>query len=334
MTEGNIESIMVSHGRNVTGSALEIAINRIMFDYDNNWESSFNNETTPLWTIPIEDMNVDVFVDDENHTDVADRFLRVRSELQLENRSIQSIAFLQVGRFNPPELEGALTVYSSNANIVINGSPLKIEGRDTDYRTGDVIEDAAHKPAITAPIENSDGWTSRGDGWITINGEDETVFEGEPDQFSYNPDMDGSEVNALVDELMKPGVGTIYEGDRILGNLDNPQITIFDRNQTIAGGSSGAGILIIPPGVSINMNGGLDFYGLIISSGTFNFAGDVNIYGGMIMTDEALFEFDPEAPDSRISGNPTLYYSSEILELITNRLSGINSSTVVDRILY
>jgi len=333
MTEGNIETYMVNQGRNATGSGLDMAINRIVYNYDNNWESSFNSNNA-LWTFPIDEMNVEVFVDDENHPDVGPRFLRIRSEFQLENRRIQSIAFLERGSLNLPELDGALTVYSKNSNIRINGSPLKIVGQDTDYRTGQIIEDASHKPAISAPIENPEDWTSNS-GWITINGQDRTVFTGEPDQFSYNPDLDGTEVRDLIDELMKPGVGTIYDGAGTMGTLENPQITVFDGSiKNLANNAQGAGILVIPPGVEIKMPGGLDFYGLIISAGQFDFGGNVNVYGGMMMSDEALFEFDADAPESVIFGTPTLYYSSEILEMIENRLGGGGSSTVVDRILY
>ena len=343
MTEGNIESFMVSHGRNLTGSALEVAINRILFDYDNAWESSFNSETTPLWTFPIEDMNVDIFVDDENQDGVDNGLLRVSAVTQIEGRRITSQAFLnRGGDLEWPVINAAIAVYGQRKNRIDfrgRGARLKASGIDTSppgYPSPPT--DAENLPAIAAQIPEDDLVDTSGN----------VEYDGQPSP--YNQYMeDNDDLKDLIDNYLAMVDKPYTHGDN-LGTRDNPEIikitpesgsdVKFESDED-NGVFSGAGILIITEGAHLSILGNFDFYGLVIVRGSLRMGGTPSIFGGLIMTDNASVEQDGsasvgEGDDGFLShGTPTVQYSSQVLATIKQNLSGgSGSSWAFNRILY
>ena len=328
MTEGNIESFMVSHGRNLTGSALEMAVNRVIHDAD--WE----NEPRP-WNYPLENMNVTVFVDtnDDFPTEVDAGFLRVRSELQLENRVIRSLAFVSQGVIEIPDLEGALSVYGRNSNVDIRGQPLKVVGNDTNPDGSAGPEPSI--PGISARIPESDLVSATGN-----PNQDPVQYEGDPN-YVHNEDMDDTELMRMLEIYME--MGTPYVSGNSLGTPNNPVITIIDQpGVRFTGGETGAGIMIITKDADVFLGGNFTYEGILIIQGSMMTTGTVDIYGGAIMTDNAVveegsdpdLELDPDDPDISLRGTPTIHYSSQVLGNLQNRLGGGGSNAFVDRILY
>ena len=328
MTEGNIETFMVNHARNATGSGLEFGINRIVTNDD--WET-----ISQPWIFPIDEVDGDVQVWVDTHddfpTEVDAGFLRVNSQMQLGNRPVRSFAFLHMVPFEIPDAVGALAVYGRNSSVDIRGNPLKVVGYDTNP-DGTRVPDSA-VPGISSRTPEDELVSATGPA-----GEDPVQYEGE-DDFNYDPDMEDDELMRMLEMYME--MATPYESDDLLGTPENPRITLVDQpNTRFGGGTRGAGILIIAPDADLFVGGDFHFEGLVIIQGDFLAVGTVDIFGGAIMTDNAAVGLDdPDAtiddPDISMRGTPTIYYSSQVLENLRNRLSSGNSGGYsVSRIFY
>jgi hypothetical protein len=328
MTDGNVETFFVNHTRNATGSGLEFGINRIVTNSD--WE------TIPQpWLFPVDELDgdVEVWVDthDDFPTEIGLGFLRVNSQIQLGNRPVRSFAFLRVVPFEIPDAVGALAVYGRNSRVDIRGNPLKVVGYDTNP-DGTRVPDSA-VPGIASRTPEDELVSATGP-----PGSEPVQYEGE-DKFHHDPDMEDDELMRMLEDYMN--LGTPYESDDLLGTPENPRITIIDQPGTrFAGGTTGAGILIVAPDADLFVGGDFRFEGLVIIQGDFLAVGTVDIFGGAIMTDNAGVGLeDPEAmiddPDISMRGTPTIYYSSHVLENLRNRLGGGNTGGVtVSRIFY
>ena len=348
MTEGNIETFMVNQGRNATSSSLDLAINRLMYNYDSDWEASYNSGI-PVWTFPIDEMDVDVFVDDDTHPEVNPRFLRVRSELQLEGRIIESIAFLSLSEIGFPELDGALSVYGTRHDRIDfrgRGSELKVNGEDispvrpapNDYPPAP--DSAQSIPAIAAQVEEDNLVSTRGN----------VEYDGQPDPYLHDPNLDDTEIMELLETYME--MATLYkerEGT-FLGSRDNPVIIKVNaesgRNPSFGGNENeGTGILIVEEDANLTLSGNFDWFGLVIVKGSLTMGGTSSIFGGVIMTAGASVEQDDdETGDTFIGeeedgfeawGTPTVQYSSRVLDSIRENLGSNDMSNMqVNRILY
>lgn len=326
MTEGNIETFMASHGRNATGSALEMAIHRIIQDSD--WET-----VARPWNYPMEDVNVNVFVDtnDDFPSEVDAGFIRVRSEAQMDNRTLQSFAYLRLGNLEAPEMEAALAVYGKNSQVDIRGQPLKVVGNDTNP-DGTAGPESA-KPGIAARIPESELVSATGN-----KKKDPVQYEGDPD-YLHDENLVDTRLKELIEEYLE--MGTPYVEGNSIGTPENPTVTIIDQSGIrFTGGESGAGIMIVKQDADLFLGGNFHYEGILIIQGSLMTTGTVNIYGGGIMTDNAIVEedsdlyVDPDDPDISLRGTPTIYYSSQVIGNITDRLSGGAGNAFVDRISY
>jgi len=328
MTEGNIESFMASHGKNAAGSALELAIHRLMFDE--------NLDDPPhVWQFEIDDFNVNVAVDDHDAdpTAIQQNELRLTSTVQLPNRTLQSFAFVDRASSGIPGLDGALTVFGPNSRVRLDGvgAQLKIDGNDTNPSgiTADLDDNIAGISSVS----------SRDDLFSQISGaaSRRVFYDGEPD-FEHNPDADDTEINQLFDDYLDSG--TIYTEGGNLGTDSNPVINIIDSNVNLGGGESfGAGVLVIKPSASLKITGNFTYHGIILVAGKLEIAGTPQIYGGTILMDTGLFEDsliqDPDDDHATLSGTPGIIYSSWVLNNLRQNLSGGSGSNwALNRISY
>lgn len=322
LTEGNVQTFLVNSGRNATGSGLELGIHRIA--WDNNWQS-----LSLPWQFSIQGHNVNVWVDthDTVPADIPAGFLRVRSELVVEGRAIESVAWLQQGSLEIPHILGALGVYGTGSRLNLGGNPLKISGFDTNPDGSPGPEPAL--PGIISPDSESD--------LIHKSGNPHHVpYEGNPG-YVQQP-MDGTEVLKLVN--MYKSIGTWYTSDSDLGTPDNPKITIIDGEVDLDGGTeNGGGIIVVTDTGRLRMRGNYTFEGLIIVEGVLDSAGTPVVYGAGILTDNALLDIAADEPEANLYGTPTIYYSSKVLQDIIDRLGssgggGSSSGIVVARISY
>ena len=97
-----------------------------------------------------------------------------------------------------------------------------------------------------------------------------------------------------------------------------PNVVYFNMNTVntikLAGGSHGAGILLVDGNLEIN--GGFTWYGIIIVTGalTFTGGGEKNITGG-------VFAGEMTSVEVEISGNTAILYCSEVWKYLRNRVS-------------
>lgn len=342
VTDGNIESFMVTHSRNITGSALEMTVNRIIHDSD--WD---NGQIPLTLNYILEDMDVTVQVDNHDSAPgmVDPNFIMVSSSLQLDNRNITSRAFLRTVPLELPELPGALSVYGPNSLIRLLGNNFNVVGYDTnpgdDYTKLDNLQNTGgtgDADALSAIVTNE---ISKNDLISGTNIDEHEHYAGADPAFDDTQPLDDTRLMELIAEYKAMPETETYDGTN-LGDSLNPRITIIDQNSEgyhngevrLAGNVYGSGILIIEENVTLALRGGDEFRfdGLVIIQGELDLRGGLSIYGGAIMTDNTDTTIDPYF---EAGGNPTIYYSSKALENIQNRLvTGSSGGTLVDRILY
>ena len=317
MTEGNIEAFMVSHAQNATGSALELAINRII--YDDNW-----GDAPQRWEYELSDMLVQVQID--NHDVAPDSILptelRVTSWTQFGNRTVRSFAFLDRNTANLPDMLGAVSVYGENSRIRLDGvgAQLKIDGNDT-HPLNTIEDDLDDDIAGIASVTDSTTLFSE----ISGAASNKIFYDGEP-AYDENPEMDQKEIEDLYDEYVE--IGTTYIADGNLGTDESPVINVIDGEATLGGRDFGSGVLVIKPGSELTISGNFTYHGLILVAGKLEITGTPNIYGGVILMDTGLFEDpisliqDPDEDQATLSGTPGIIYSSWVLNNLSRYLTG------------
>ena len=329
MTEGNVETFMVNQGRNATGSALELAINRIFN------ESDWGNP--PLeWEYDFPDFTVRVNVDDHDVDSDAIQAneLRITSSVNIGNRVLESTAFIDRGSVELPNLDGALSVYGTNSRIRLQGvgAHFKIDGNDTNPEGITNHESEGNVAGIASVTPESTLFTRIAGG---ASGKD--FYVGEPD-FDYDSNLEGSEVNALYQEYIDMKNGQFYSDGDDLGSNNTPTINIIGNDAKFTNNEVGAGILVVKPDATLEIGGNFTYNGLILVAGKLEISGTPRIYGGVMLLDTAQFEDGStiEEPEEGFigSGNAGIMYSSWVLDNLRSNLSGSGSSWALNRILY
>ena len=317
MTEGNIEAFMVNHAQNATGSALELAINRII--YDDSW-----GDAPQTWEYELSDMLVQVQIDDHDvdPTRIQPTELRVTAQTQIENRTVRSFAFLNRNTANLPNLTGAVSVYGENSRIRLDGvgAQLKIDGNDThpyDFITDELDTNIAGIASVT------DSTTLFSE--ISGAASNKIFYDGEPD-YDHNEELDQKEIEDLYNEYVE--IGTPYAADGNLGTDESPVINVIDGQASLGGSDFGSGVLVITPDSELTISGNFTYHGLILVAGKLEITGTPNIYGGVLLMDSGLFEDpisliqDPDEDQATLSGTPGIIYSSWVLGNLRRYLTG------------
>lgn len=333
MTEGNIESFMVSHGRNATGSALEMAIHTVI--HDNSW-----GDAPQTWVYELNDVVVQVQIDDHNIDPggIQQNELRLTSQTQIGNRTVRSLAFVDRGSVQLPNMEGALSVYGEDSRIRLDGvgAKLKIDGHDTNPEgvDADLGDNLPGISSVTSEEELFSQISGAASNKVFYDGES----EGESMPFNHDPDMDDTEINALFDEYID--IGTPYREGGNLGTDQNPVINVIDVDAELGGGENfGSGILVVKPDATLKITGNFTYHGLILVAGKLEIAGTPSIYGGTILMDTGTYQEsliqDPDDDHLEMSGTPGIMYSSWVLNnLMNNLIGGGGSQWALNRISY
>lgn len=138
-------------------------------------------------------------------------------------------------------------------------------------------------------------------------------------------------IQAKVDQIMPLADRTFnVNEDTTMQNINwgtyaNPQITVVNfTNQTdekelrIEGTSTGYGILIVNSnnsvkGGELELRGNFTWYGIIIftnfSEAEFGSGGNINIYGGILLANNATTNASPTDNELEIKGNTQIFYS-------------------------
>ena len=201
---------------------------------------------------------------------------------------------------------GAIYLPDPGVSSTFNGDKFLVDGNDTNL-------DGSPGPAGAIPgiATSTSGAASAVSGALSSTQEDNVIGLG--GDASVLP-ASGPDVNRINTEIIPAitsqlGVLTnpLIVGGDVFGTLLVPQITYFTSSVHLSGNVSGAGILVVDGGLT--MNGNLDFTGLILVRGTTQIttaSGNSTILGAIWTTDLEL----------TVAGSASVTYSRQALELV------------------
>jgi Tfp pilus assembly protein PilX len=203
-------------------------------------------------------------------------------------------------------------------------NPANIKGAST-YIQGNDQCGTNNKPGILTTLPSTDPIAVDTTGGPTIIGTPNIRYSGEnldlqeavnhfkkDANFSYN--YTGNETKTGLSW----GSPTFVNTTTPLTYTGNPNIVYFNMqgNKTIklAGGTSGAGILIVNG--NLELNGGFTWYGIVIVTGALDFTGggEKNVTGGILAGESATIEID-------VAGNAGIIYCSSVANWLQGGVS-------------
>jgi hypothetical protein len=227
--------------------------------------------------------------------------------------------------FDLPPLTAAIRTFDSVATFSFAGSPTKVHGQDTDT-TGILKVGGQTLPAFT--VTNTDDSirlvnSISKSGIITGLG-NPPIRVGTPaqqfDVYQY-VDLVTSMANQTLSETMITG------STADLGTVTNPKITVLAPPGTspevkISGNVTGAGVLIVK--ADLWVSGTINFKGLVLVVGSrtiqFESTGTPQIFGALMIAGKLL--------DFVSKGNGDIYYSTQGLQIIKDRLNSGRMNTI------
>ncbi|MEX0929332.1 MAG: hypothetical protein WD266_07935 [Balneolales bacterium] len=296
----NVEYVNQSQARNMAMSGMEFGIREIMHEEGFEWRP----DPQPM-KVTFNGTGIDVYIDDHSThpAELETDQIRVRAESEMFERTSRAEAILVRESIFPP-IPGAMGFYGEDSQLNIGGNA-KVYGEDVDP-PGGAPGDGENKPGIASVIGEDELINSTGNA---------NEIDGEPP--FKEEDLDAEELQENIDNYLAEAES--YTGE--LGTAENPKIIKLDETVKL-NDEGGAGILIIPPGVTLELRGSFTFEGLVIVQGALDIRGNVTIYGSMLFGDNSLLEIedaDPSQPE--LSGNTTIQYSSSALANVNQKFA-------------
>lgn len=274
--------------------------------------------------------------------------ITLRSEGVLEDFGVTRVL---TARYTPPGPEGGLPGDAPAAISCLGGGCVvkpgqgrsSIDGRDytlppwasnvNEYRRSSDRLTGNTMPSIFLTDRGSSSVGSGG-GQFEFCGAERTNCNASntiSDFYSEDnfPVENGQPTHPTADQFFDPGtpLGDLVSTSSEWGTRDSPNVTQISSDQSINGGLSGSGVMIID-GANLDIGGNVRFEGLIVirGCGTINLSGTPMIYGA-IMVDARDCE-QPYEPFGQ-SGTPTVAFSMEALgragELIPSGAGGLQN---------
>jgi hypothetical protein len=274
--------------------------------------------TSPSWTatesssVPI---RFDAFVSHDLNADGSVNTFVGKPIYIIESHGYQQQAhqITEVRLALRPSLDPPGALYSKS-NVTLRGSSTWIDGRD---RCGGIGTDKIGVETTASTINN----------------------DGNPKVFGAPATLTNSSTNYPIDdtiEYLKAGAiqqsyttdqtftgvdfGTLQAGatqQDPVAPLSTPNVVYYDMKGKwlkLAGGSHGAGILMVKG--NLEVNGGFNWYGIILVTGIVKFTGggEKNITGGVISGGSSSVEID-------VGGDLAILYCSKVEEFLKNKVS-------------
>lgn len=299
---------------------------------DNNWPPAncAADETISLF-------NDEAFANDANYSVIGfnctpSSGLTLRSQGVIDILGVNRVL---TARYQPPGPEGklpgdapaAISCLGGGCYIQPGAGQSSIDGRDYDlppwaantnqYRpssdrlTGDVM------PSLFL-ADRGDSQVGSGSGQFEFCGSERNDCSGNNNLSQFYsedsfPVVDGQSTHPTAEQFFDPGtpIGDLAPTDSNWGTRETPTVSYVTSDQSINGGLSGAGILVVD-GATLNLGGNVRFEGLIVvrGCGGLNMSGTPIIYGA-IMVDSRGCE-EPYNPFGQ-SGTPTVAFSRDAL---------------------
>lgn len=311
--------IVNSQARNVANTGIELTLRRILDEETNGnpgWTNNGNWYEIPIENEPFENGTARVLIERLSPVTEDDSLrLTAAGNFTLNNEVISDTVRVIVVEdyYLLPGTKGAVVYDGPSATPNYNGTAFAHDGRDHDLN-GNVLTDAepvagvvAKTDAVKTSLETS-----------LTSGQLDKIQGDPPIEVDDNPDDNFNDLvtmySAAADTANVISGCPCTFNNATYGTPSAPQITVVQGDLTLKGGTSGAGILVVKDGGQLITRGDFTFYGLILVQGaaadmetSLNFAGNTNIYGGMM-----LGSVDSNADlNLTIKGNIHLNFSSQ-----------------------
>lgn len=307
MAEFNVNYANTLLARNMSNSGMEQAIHRIMNDPE--WRTGAN-----AWRLTIGEFVVTVTsVDASTDPTLAANEVRITATCVVNGFNERSIAILRQGDGLPiPEVEGAMGIFTDNLSLSVSGSAFLITGNDTNPDGGAGAEAPLPGMSVSSLAAYNEIMSS-----LDASQQSKVQGAGGPPAVELNPSMDAAALQAFFNAIIA-NPDEYYAGDHTatgegsLGTPENPKVIVVEGTLDVRN-ATGAGILVIKEGGSLDARGNFDNYqGLILIQGNADMTrGNINIYGAMM--------FGGSNPSLQIDidfrGNVNIRYSSQALRI-------------------
>jgi hypothetical protein len=320
INEMNVNLVETAEARNIANSALE----RVLFQIVDNPNLRATPEDPILFIYGTSTANVAIVDRNTPGVTIPPSIIEVRSVGIVGESNALAIARLEISG-GLPQINGAMGIFTDNLDFNVAGSAFLISGDDknvdgTDGTMGSLPGIAVNSLDAFNEINSSLNSSQK----ERVQGED----VGGDASLSYNPDMDGTELEAFIQRAIDNADVTydnyVASGEGSLGTPEDPKILVFDGILEVKN-ATGAGIIIIKEGGTLDARGNFDNYqGLIIIQGRADMTrGNINIIGAML--------FGGENPSIEIDidfrGNVHIQYSSQVLSSLGDFLPGAAKRT-------
>ena len=224
-------------------------------------------------------------------------------------------AIIEPGGMAFPPVDAAIGVYDEFTELEFKGvgSDSKVDGHD-------ISGNGEHLPGITG-VRSYDETVTKSNTNVEIEGEGGDA-EADPDSYVHNEDLDADLVQEYFDAYWEHGTTFNPNDESTHGTPSNPQVMKMTQDADISGNTTLGGVIVVPEGVELKMRGQTEFHGLILSYGSLDIAGTVDIYGAVMLGQDANTEID-EDPDDPFAGTPTVNYNSELFDDMEGGISTI-----------
>lgn len=301
MNELNVQAALNAQARNVANSGLERALNRLVTE--ENWRVAPN--TPHRFAFGEEFADVAVVDGSMNGIDLPPGIVEVRSTGTSGNRVATATARLMV-ESGLPEIHGTMGIFTNNLSVNIAGSAFLIDGNDNNP-----TDPGLPLPGIAVNSQ------AAYDEFMKLNAGQLARIQGAGStnpSLLLNTDMDGNALEDFV-QLAIANADAVYvnhtaSGPNSLGSVTDPKIIVVEGKLEIRN-ASGAGIIVIKEGGSLDARGNLDsFQGLIIVQGKADLTrGNIHIQGAMLFGgSNPTIEIDID-----FRGNVNILYDSAAL---------------------
>lgn len=217
-------------------------------------------------------------------------------------------AIVTTDQVEVPAPDAAIGVYDDGSIVDIRGN-VTVSGYDVDEE------------------EDIPGMISRREREEVVDETGNPEIEGEPEDFKQDEDLSEDEFDEIYDEFKD--IGDPFDYETNYGTKSNPRVMVLDSDEKFAGGEEPmGGIMVVPEGVNVTFDGkgNFEFYGYILSKGTIDIKGTVNVFGGIMIGGQ---DSEAEIENEELMGTIKVQHSSSVRDMLENNLFVSDNARIV-----
>lgn len=320
MNQATVDYVLSAQARNNANAGIEMALNRL--SGEQTWRTGAS--TPHRYMMGGNAVDVLVVDNDTQGITLPPGIIEIRSTGRFDNGvAVTARAHVRMTSLLP-EINGAMGIFTDNLDFNVAGSSFLITGHDTN-------PDGSAGPAGSVPAMAVNTQAAYDEIMGSLNASQRGRLQGDGatnPSLDLNSEMDGDALEDFVALAMANAdhiyVDHVASGEGSLGTPQNPKVIVVEGSLEVRN-ATGAGIIIIKEGGSLDARGNFDNYqGLIVIQGRADMTrGNIHIVGAML--------FGGANPSIEIDidfrGNVNVSYSSTVLNNLTNRIPATAGST-------